>query len=188
MGTKQRLSHEERAKIEAQLKAHYGNLGLIAAENGVSRAYVRHLALSAGVHYYTQEARSQRSPAVALKQARVVRATARNARIEELGRRWNAGESCAVIAAAMGFPSQTYAASYVARLRSTPHAPLFPYRRTRAITVPEATPLPTLLPACPACKSRERVTTSPAESATRGAFFCPCNEAGSPGDSGHFNA
>ena len=44
------------------------------------------------------------------------------------------------------------------------------------------------LPPCPACKSSERVELSPPESANRGRYFCPCNEPGSPGDSGHFDS
>ena len=42
-------------------------------------------------------------------------------------------------------------------------------------------------PKCPCCGSSARVELSPAESAFRGRWFCPCNAPGS-NESGHFNA
>lgn len=42
------------------------------------------------------------------------------------------------------------------------------------------------MPPCPCCKINTLVTESPAESAYRGMFFCPCNEPGA-NPSGHFN-
>ncbi len=43
------------------------------------------------------------------------------------------------------------------------------------------------IPKCPACRRSSRVEISPPESTERGKYFCPCNEPGSPGPSGHFN-
>ncbi len=124
-----RLTAAERAAIEAKIKAHYGNLGKIAAEHGVSRAYVRVLAQKLGVEYYTQAARSKRSPLVALKKRRAEKTVIRKAKIAELEERWNRGETCSAIAAAMGYSTQVHVASLVARMRTTVGADRFPYRR-----------------------------------------------------------
>jgi hypothetical protein len=175
-----RLTDAERAAIEAKIKAHYGNLGQIAVEHGVSRAYVRVLAQKLGVEYYTQAARSKRSPLVALKKRRAEKTATRKARLAELEERWKIGETCSAIAAAMGYSTQVHVASLIARMRNTCGEDRFPYRRTHG-----GQPV---MPVCPACKVNSRVSVSPPESASRGKFFCPCNETGSPGDSGHFNA
>jgi hypothetical protein len=45
------------------------------------------------------------------------------------------------------------------------------------------------IPFCPDCHSKVLVTLSPPESASRGKWFCPCNEPSTkPSGSGHFDA
>ena len=126
---RRRLTENERAAIETKIKAHYGNLGLIATEHGISRAYVRVLAQKLSVDYYTQAARSKRSPLAALKKRRAEKTVTRKAKVAELEERWNRGETCSAIAAAMGYSTQVHVASLVARMRTAAGVARFPYRR-----------------------------------------------------------
>ena len=88
------------------------------------------LAQKLGVEYYTQAARSKRSPLVALKKRRAEKSTVRKAKLAELEERWNRGETCSAIAAAMGYSTQVHVASLVARMRNLKGEESFPYRRT----------------------------------------------------------
>ncbi len=101
----------------------------IGREFGVSRAYVRATAIKLGMDWYSQTNRAARSPSNANKAARLKRAEERTRKFQLLSDAWKSGLSCEAIANQLGYPTQIYVASLVARLRKHYGQNAFPYRR-----------------------------------------------------------
>jgi len=122
-----------KSDILRRLQAREGNMSQIAKATGVSRVYVRNIALANGITWYSCAERAVRSPGQAERKAREQRAAARLKRLEDLSTAWKAGKTCAVLATEFSYPGgQLFVASLIARLRRVHGAARFPYRRETA--------------------------------------------------------
>ena len=124
-----KLTNDQRTALRAKLQNRQGTMAEIGREFGVSRAYVRATAIKLGLDWYSQSNRAARSPSVASKAARTTRAEERTRKFQALADAWKSGLSCEEIAKRLGYPTQIYVASLVARLRKHYGPNAFPYRR-----------------------------------------------------------